>query len=70
MADSHERVPHTFRRNAEKLRAQGDMRDMVEAQCGHCGFSWTACVIGRCPRCHTDTDITELRRLMVGVPRV
>lgn len=69
VADSHERIPHAFRPDAEDKRKQGDLRDMIEAQCIHCQHTWLGCVIGRCPRCH-QVGANEIRRSMIGVPRV
>lgn len=67
--ESHERIPHQFRTDAEEKRKHGDMRDMIEAQCCYCGHTWLGCVIGRCPMCHK-VGANELRRSMIGVPRV
>ncbi len=60
---------YDFRANAQANLKKGDLRDIVEAQCVHCGHTWTACTIGRCPRCR-QVGANEIRREMIGAPRV
>lgn len=62
-------IDSPFRPNAEQLRAVGDLRDLVRAECNACAYAWSAPVVVRCPRCHS-TSILEVERKMMTAKRI
>lgn len=62
-------IDSPFRPNAEQLRAVGDLRDLVRAECNACTYAWSAPVVVRCPRCHS-ASIVIFDRAMIGARRI
>lgn len=60
---------HPYRPDADKKRAQGDLRDTKAALCLDCKREWIAPVIGRCPSCCSE-NTAEQGAFLINLPRV